>query len=50
MPIFRTDLPLTILFPRVSTFVAQRRVLGLQDPFQADPTARMEQLWLEDGR
>lgn len=47
---FRADLPVTILFPEVHTFVVHRRIQGLRSPFQADSVMRMEHLWLEDAR
>lgn len=49
-PILRRDLPFTFLGPQVQTFVAHRRVRGLESPFQAHPYAAMEHLWLEEMR
>ncbi len=50
MPVLRADVPVTFLFPFVRTYVAHRRIRGLQSPDQADPILQMEHLWLEDGR
>ena len=45
-----TSLPITFLFPVVQMVVVDRRVRGLQSPFQADPFMRMEHLRLDDAR
>ena len=46
--IFQEDLPATLLYPLVGTFVAHRRVRGLKSPYRADPVMHMEELWIED--
>lgn len=46
--IFQEDLPVTFLYPLVATFVAHRRVRGLESPFRADPVMHMEELWIEE--
>ena len=47
MPIIRADLPMTILFPQVQTYVVDRRLRGLESPYRGDPIMFMEDLWLE---
>ena len=47
-PIFLAELPVTFLFPQVTTTVTHRRVHGLSNPFWADPVSIMEHLWLEE--
>jgi peptide/nickel transport system substrate-binding protein len=49
-PIFQADLPLTFLYPHVSTTVASRRIRGLSSPYWIDPIWHANQLWLEDER
>ena len=46
--IFRAELPVTRLFPEVTTVVVHRRIRGLSSPFRADPVWYMEELWLEE--
>lgn len=46
--IFRNEVPVTFLFPRVIFVVAHRRIRGLESPYRADPIWMMEHLWLED--
>ena len=48
LEIFRTDAPITFLFPRVNYQFAHRRVRGLSSPWWADAVEHMEDLWLED--
>ncbi len=48
MEIFRADMPVTVLFPRMRTTVAHRRIQGLSSPWRADPVRYMDDLWLED--
>jgi peptide/nickel transport system substrate-binding protein len=48
MPIFQAELPATILYPLVSSFVVHRRIRGLQSPFRADPLVELERLWIEE--
>jgi peptide/nickel transport system substrate-binding protein len=47
MPIFREDVPVTLLFPQVQTIIASKRVRGLVSPFGSDPVMRAEKLWLQ---
>ena len=47
-PIFRRDLPVTLLAPQFQTFAAHRRVRGLESPFRAHPYIAAEQLWLQE--
>ena len=47
-PFLQEDLPAVFLYPLVMTFVADRRVRGLESPFRADPVMHAEELWLED--
>ena len=49
-PIFQADLPVTFLYPHVSTTVASRRIRGLSSRHRIDPIWYADQLWLEDGR
>ncbi len=46
--IFQEGLPATFLYPFVATFMAHRRVRGLESPFRADLVMHMEELWLDD--
>jgi peptide/nickel transport system substrate-binding protein len=47
--IFRRDMPITILYPYASFAVAHRRLRGLSSPYWGgDPTAHMDELWLEN--
>lgn len=48
MPIFQAEVPATILYPLVSSFVVHRRIRGLQSPFRADPLVELERLWIEE--
>ena len=48
--IFRRDVPVTFLMPRVATVVAHQRVRGLSSPYRAFPCRHMEELWLEEDR
>jgi peptide/nickel transport system substrate-binding protein len=50
MPILRKELPVTILFPAVESYVAHRRLRGLQSPYRGDPIHFMEDLWIEEQR
>ncbi|MEK6255499.1 MAG: hypothetical protein N2B05_12445 [Gemmatimonadales bacterium] len=47
-PLIRSDLPITILYPEVTTYVVHRRVQGLESPFRADPIQFLERLWIEE--
>lgn len=46
--IFREDVPVTFLHPRVTYYAAHRRVRGLVSPFQAIPLWGAERLWIEE--
>ena len=46
--IFRTEVPATFLFPRVTTVFASRRVRGLSSPWRLDPIRFIDELWLDD--
>ena len=48
MTIFREELPMTFLYPKVGTHVAHRRLRGLESFQWANPVTNMENLWLED--
>ena len=48
MPFIAVEQPVTILFPEVTTYVAQRRVRGLHSPYRANPFLFAESLWLEE--
>jgi peptide/nickel transport system substrate-binding protein len=45
----RSDLPFTFLYPQVHTFVAHRRIAGLQTPHRADVVRYLEFLRLDEG-
>ena len=47
-PIFRTDVPLTVLYPRVTFNIVHRRIRGLKSPNRAEPARYMEHLWIEE--
>ena len=47
-PIFKEDVPLTILYPVTWTQVVRSRIRGLSSPFRGDPVWYMEDLWLDD--
>ena len=46
--ILKADLPMTVLYPSVQTFVVHRRIRGLSHPWRTDPAWFMEYLWLEE--
>ncbi len=46
--ILKADLPMTVLYPVVQTFVVHRRIRGLSPPWRTDPAWFMEYLWLEE--
>jgi ABC-type transport system substrate-binding protein len=48
MDIFRVDVPVTFLFPRVEYVFVHRRLQGLSSPWRADPVEHMGDLWLEE--
>jgi hypothetical protein len=50
MPIFRHDVPITLLFPQVQTIIASKRVRGLVSPFRSDPVMSAQYLWIEEPR
>jgi peptide/nickel transport system substrate-binding protein len=47
---FKEDLPVTFLYPHVSTTIIHRRIRGLSSPFRDDPVWYMEDLWIEDEK
>ncbi|HUP20930.1 MAG TPA: ABC transporter substrate-binding protein [Gemmatimonadota bacterium] len=47
-PDFLRDLPLTLLGPQVTTYVAHRRVHGLSTPWGANPYEQAPWIWLEE--
>jgi peptide/nickel transport system substrate-binding protein len=47
MPIFRDDVPITLLFPQVQTIIASTWVRGLVSPFRSDPVMSAQYLWIE---
>lgn len=46
-PVFRADMPVTFLFPQVTTFVAHRRVRGIEGGFAE---SWITDLWLDEGQ
>ncbi len=48
--IFRADMPVTLLQPRVEVIFAHQRLRGLISPWRADPTWHMEDLWIEEEK
>jgi peptide/nickel transport system substrate-binding protein len=48
--ILRSEVPVTVLFPRVTTTLASRRVHGLSSPWRVNPIWSIEDLSLDDGR
>ncbi|MEX2273620.1 MAG: ABC transporter substrate-binding protein [Vicinamibacterales bacterium] len=44
----REDMPVTFLYPVVSTTVAHQRLQGLSSPWRTNPVVHMEDLWLDD--
>jgi peptide/nickel transport system substrate-binding protein len=47
-PIYSTDMPFTLLSPRVTFNIVHRRIRGLKSPGRADPAGFMEHLWIEE--
>jgi peptide/nickel transport system substrate-binding protein len=47
-PLIRRDLPITFLYPELTTYIVHRRVRGLESPFRADPIQFLERLWIEE--
>ena len=47
-PLFQRDVPVTFLYPVVSSHVVRNRIRGLVSPFRGDPVWFMEDLWIED--
>lgn len=47
-PIFKSDLPITVLFPEPFTYIAHRRIRGLEDQPRPDPIWFLENLWIEE--
>ena len=48
--IFQADVPATILFTRVDTTLASRRIHGLSSPWKINPIWAIDELSLDDGR
>ena len=46
--IFREDVPVTLLFPRVEYTFVHRRIRGLSSPWRGNAAWFMEYLWLEE--
>ncbi len=49
-PIFQADLPITGIYPLITTTVAHRRVRGLSTPYRYSPSICIDEVWLEDER
>jgi peptide/nickel transport system substrate-binding protein len=49
-PIYRTDVPITILYPSVTLNIVHRRIRGLKSPNRAYPAMFMEHLWIEEEK
>jgi peptide/nickel transport system substrate-binding protein len=47
-PIYRTDMPFTLLSPRVMFNIVHRRIRGLKSPSRIFPCMFMEHLWIEE--
>ena len=47
-PIFRTDVPVTILWPFVALNIVHRRIRGLKNPNGTDIGSFIEYLWIEE--
>ena len=47
-PTLLTDLPITLLYPQVQTYVVHRRIRGLEGPHRSEPVMFMEHLWIEE--
>ena len=50
MPIFIEDMPMTFLFPQVSTSIVHKRIKGLSNQYRVDPVWNMEHLWIEEEK
>jgi len=48
MTIHSEEIPVTFLFPYLSSFVARKSIRGLSSPFRVDPVINMEHLWIEE--
>ena len=48
--IFREDVPVTLLFPRIQHSFVHRRIRGLSSPWRAHPLFFMEDLWMEEEK
>lgn len=46
-PIFKSDMPITVLFPESYTCIAHRRIRGFEDQVRPDPIWFLENLWIE---
>ncbi|MHC4256698.1 MAG: ABC transporter substrate-binding protein, partial [Planctomycetota bacterium] len=47
-PIYRTDVPVTFLYPEVTLNIVHKRIRGLKSPNRAYPARFMEHLWIEE--
>jgi len=47
-PVFREEMPITMLYPVTSTHVVNRRIRGLASPYRGAPVWYMEDLWLDE--
>ena len=47
VPLFLEDVPLTLLFPQVQTYIVNRRVRGLSNHARPNPVWFAEYLWIE---
>jgi hypothetical protein len=47
--IFRNDVPVTFLSPRVLTHVAHRQIQGLSSMTQANPIMNIMNLWIDEN-
>jgi peptide/nickel transport system substrate-binding protein len=46
MPLYKADIPMTILFPEMKVLIAHKKIRGLEE--YSDPTWFMEYLWIEE--
>lgn len=48
MPIFKQDLPITLLVPQVQTHIVRKNIKGLSNLYRADPVWFMPFLWIDN--
>jgi peptide/nickel transport system substrate-binding protein len=48
MPLYKADIPMTILFPEMKVLIAHKKIRGLEE--YSDPTWFMEYLWIEEEK